>query len=164
MGIRLDRFTSEMVKMFSTAQHELGMQELENLNEFFEIILDDDGNITEMKAREITLNLIDREGHINAMDIIQERTSIVIDEAEIKFDVPISIVPTDDPEDDDGFVIETVVKSKGLFKDHSSVEMKIKVKGKPESQGMRFLRMHYHQHLVDELQGFGKKERGEDDA
>ena len=159
MGIRLDRYVVEQVKTFGTAQHALYLQELENLQEFFDIELDEDGDVLKLTPKEFTLDLIDRMGYVATLDFIHERTAMVIDEAEIEFETDVDVVPTKDKDDDDGFVIETSTKKRGLFKDRSYVKMKIKLKGKPESQSMRFLRTHFQQHFMDELQGFPKKDR-----
>ena len=161
MGIRLDRYVTEMIQMFGRAQHELRLEEEQRLEDFFIIERGDDGHITQLKAREITLDLIDRFGYINALDIIQDATSIAIDKAYIKFNTDIDVVPTDDPEDEDGFVIETNVKRTGLFKSHNFIEMKIWVKGHNESEGMRILRSFYHERLMDEVKGFSKVKREE---
>ena len=163
MGIRLDRYTAEMVKCFGTAQHSLRIQELDLLSEFFVIELDDEGYIKCMKPREISLDLIDSVGYIKTLDFISHETTLAIDEGEIEFETPVHVIPTDDPEDDDGFVIETSVVGKSLFKQTAStIKMKIKVKGQPSSQGMRFLRAHYQQELLDELKGFSKKNRNKE--
>lgn len=160
MGIRLDRYTAEMVKCFGTAQHELRMQELQLMSEFFIIEVDDDGHIVKMKAREFTLDLIDRVGYMKTLDFIESETSLAIHDAKIKFDTPVHVIPTDDKDDDDGFIIETAVVGKGLFKQTAStVEMEITVKAQPSSQGMRFLKAHYQKELLDELNGMSKKNR-----
>ena len=159
MGIRLDRYVVEQVKVFGTAQHALYLQELQNLQEFFDVELDEDGDVLKLTPKEFTLDLVDRMGYVATLDFIHERTAMVIDEAEIEFETDVDVVPTKDKDDDDGFVIETSTKKRGLFKDRSYVKMKIKLKGKPESQSMRFLRTHFQQHFMDELQGFPKKER-----
>lgn len=161
MGIRLDKYVAEQVKAFGSAQHALYLQELDNLREFFIIEIDDDGNIVKMTPREFVIDLVDRKGYIAVLDMIAERSIMTIDEAEIEFETDVDVVETKDKDDDDGFVIETSTKKRGLFKDRSYVKMTIKLKGKPESQSMRFLRAHFQQHFMDELQGFPKKDRSE---
>ena len=159
MGIRLDRYVAEQLKAFGEAQHQLYLQEVENLKPFFDIEMDSEGYITKMKPKEIAMNLIDRVGYLAFLDMLPERGVHIINEAEIELETDVTVVPTDDPDDDDGFIIETSTKKRGLFKDRSYVKMKIKLKSIPESQSMRFLRTHFQQHFMDELQGFPKKER-----
>ena len=161
MGIRLDRYIAEQVQAIGTAQHALYLQELENLKEFFDIEYEDDGDIAKLMPKEFTLDLFDRMGYVATLDFIHERTAMVIDEAEIEFETDVDVVPTKDKDDDDGFIIETSTKKRGLFKDRSFVKIKLKLKGKPESQSMRFLRTHLQTHFMDELQGFPKKNKGD---
>ena len=90
MAVKLDVFVTKLVGMFGDAQHELRREEERRLKEFFVVTRGDDGHITELKPREFTLDLIDRKGHVNAMDMIQEATSIAIDKARLKFETDVS--------------------------------------------------------------------------
>ena len=161
MAVKLDAFVTKLIGMFGDAQHELRMEEERRLEEFFVVIRDADGHITELKPRDFTLDLINRKGYANTMDLIQEATSIAIDTARLKFETDVDIVPVKIDGKDD-FEIHTNVK-RGLFKSHSTLEMEINVKGIKESEGMRVLRAHFHQRLTDELAGFSKVKRTSDD-
>ena len=160
MAIKLDAFVTKLVGIFGDAQHELRKEEERRLDEFFVITRGDDGHITELKPRDFTLDLIDRKGYVNAMDMIQEATSIAIDKARLKFETDLDIIQVKIDGKDD-FEIHTNVK-RGLFKSHSTLEMEIFVKGIKESEGMRVLRAYFHQRLTDELAGFSKVEREPD--
>ena len=160
MAVKLDAFVTKLIGMFGDAQHELRKEEERRLEEFFVVSRDADGHITELKPRNFTLDLINRKGYANTMDLIQEATSIAIGTARLKFETDVDIVPVKIDGKDD-FEIHTNVK-RGLFKSHSTLEMEINVKGIKESEGMRVLRAHFHQRLTDELAGFSKVERNDE--
>ena len=162
-GIPWKFYVHKIVEGFNEVNHTLRQQEEENLEEFFTIERNDKGNIVKMRAREITLDLIDRHGYANAMDFIQGACSLVVDEAEIDTDVDVDIEKHPDKdkiESHKDFEIMTSVK-KGFFGQHNEIKMKIKLKSMPESEGMRILRTLYHERLMDECKGFSKVRRPE---
>ena len=159
MAIRLDALVSKLVGMFGDVQHELRREEERRLRDFF-IIKRRDGHITELKPREFTLDLINRKGYVNAMDLIQDAAPISIDKARLKFETDVDIIQVEVDGKED-FEIHTNVK-RGLFKSHSMLEIEIFVHGIKESEGMRIMRSNFHERLQNEMKGFSKVKRDSD--
>lgn len=161
-GIPYKHYVHKLVQGVDEANHTLRQNQEEYLADYFDIERDDNGHIVKMKAREVTLDLIDKHGYANAMDFIQSACPLVVDEAEIvsKVDVDIEKVKgVDKIESSDHFEIMTSVKKGGIFAGHDEISITLKLKSVPESEGMRILRTLYHERLMDEVKGFSKVDR-----
>ena len=160
-GIPYKFYIHKIVQAFNDVNHTLRKEQEENLAEFFDIERDENGKIQKMRAREVTVDLIDRYGYANALDFIQGACAVVVDEAEINSNVDVDVEKVHGKEkikSHGDFEIMTSVK-RGFFGGHNEIKMKLKLKSVPESEGMRILRTLYHERLMDEIKGFSKVKR-----